>query len=214
MLKDRLASYPVLGLACACAFALLSIPVTLGWPIPGDVGLLAAALRFRFAPLVVTAQLLSFISSFVPSVMICSAITFAELWRARRLRLGTSWALAALAGHTLCNIAVRVAIGRLPPPGGYIGNLLPELWAGFQVYAYPSGHAGAAVMAYWPLAAVLWSNARLRRPAVVAAALISLGSGLGRIYLGVHWPTDVLGGYLLAGAWLAVGLGIRQRYNA
>ncbi len=54
----------------------------------------------------------------------------------------------------------------------------------------------------------LWA----RRLAWAIAGAIIAGTGFGRVYLGVHWPTDVAGGFLLAGMWLA--LSIHMRNNA
>jgi membrane-associated phospholipid phosphatase len=167
----------------------------------------------RLNPLTFVIQLLSFITSSVPATLLCCAITGVELWQRRRFSPWAAWALIALLGYIVSNLVARSLIGRLPPQGGYIGNLLPELWTGFQIYAYPSGHAGTALIAYWSVAALLWPNPRWRRWGIAIALFVSLGSGLGRIYLGVHWPSDVLGGYLLSAAWLAVGLIVRQRYN-
>ncbi|MCX4450595.1 phosphatase PAP2 family protein [Streptomyces sp. NPDC087866] len=72
--------------------------------------------------------------------------------------------------------------------------------------AYPSGHAMTATVSCGLL---LWllhrSGARPRvwRAAVGAAAVSVLGVGLTRLYLGVHWPSDVLGGWLLGAALAA-----------
>jgi len=64
-------------------------------------------------------------------------------------------------------------------------------------YSFPSGHAMSAVGIYGVIAAALIAlYPRARRPVIAAAiALIAL-IGLSRIYLGVHWPSDVLGGLL------------------
>lgn len=64
-------------------------------------------------------------------------------------------------------------------------------------YSFPSGHAMSAVGIYGVVAAALIAlYPRARRPVLAAAiALIAL-IGLSRIYLGVHWPSDVIGGYL------------------
>ena len=68
-------------------------------------------------------------------------------------------------------------------------------------YAFPSGHTQNA--------AVLWSYLAghfRKKPLVVAAAIIVLLVGLGRIYRGAHWPADVLGGIAIGVAlvWLAL----------
>jgi undecaprenyl-diphosphatase len=74
-------------------------------------------------------------------------------------------------------------------------------------YALPSGHSlgSAVVLGVLAAVAVLLVSGVARRAAVVgvaAAAVLLVGAS--RLYLGVHWLTDVLSGYLLGGAWLAV----------
>jgi undecaprenyl-diphosphatase len=55
---------------------------------------------------------------------------------------------------------------------------------------------------------------RLRHLVVVfAAAALVIGIGLSRIYLGMHWPTDVLAGYLTGGVWLCAIIWIDQRWR-
>jgi undecaprenyl-diphosphatase len=73
--------------------------------------------------------------------------------------------------------------------------------------ALPSGHALGSIVTLGVLAAVVVLVAR--RPAARAAAVASTGVavvtiGVSRLYLGVHWLTDVLTGWLLGGAWLAL----------
>ncbi len=71
-------------------------------------------------------------------------------------------------------------------------------------YSFPSGHATVAVGFYGTLALLLaWRLEGFRRWAVAAAgALLVLLIGFSRLYLGVHYPTDVLAGYLAAPLWV------------
>ncbi|OLF12630.1 hypothetical protein BU204_28610 [Actinophytocola xanthii] len=76
-------------------------------------------------------------------------------------------------------------------------------------WAYPSGHSltSMAVVGVLTVLAVRHLRARPARVAavVVGAALVA-AVGLSRVYLGVHWPTDVLAGWLMGAMWLAVWL--------
>lgn len=83
----------------------------------------------------------------------------------------------------------------------------PELWprlVGDTGFSFPSGHALASAT-FYPLLA--WMTLRLRR---VAFALMGVGLplfiGFGRLYLGVHWPTDVLAGWALGAAQAAAAI--------
>jgi membrane-associated phospholipid phosphatase len=74
--------------------------------------------------------------------------------------------------------------------------------------SYPSGHAGGAMLVLL-LAAMLLGGRGLICAAVVLALLI----GLSRIAMGVHWPSDVLGGWLFGSGVAMVGYGILMRFG-
>ena len=61
--------------------------------------------------------------------------------------------------------------------------------------SFPSGHASAAFAC---ATVIYWASPRAGIPAFVLAALVAWS----RVYVGVHWPSDVLGGYLLGALWL------------
>jgi len=64
-------------------------------------------------------------------------------------------------------------------------------------YSFPSGHSMSAMGIYGVIAAALIAMyPAARRPVIAAAALLIAAIGVSRIYLGVHWPSDVLGGWL------------------
>jgi undecaprenyl-diphosphatase len=66
--------------------------------------------------------------------------------------------------------------------------------------AFPSGHSANA-MAVWLAIALLATSSRLRRPSVALALVLALVTGLCRLILAVHWPSDVAGGWAFGAAW-------------
>ncbi|MFD0260964.1 phosphatase PAP2 family protein [Kitasatospora indigofera] len=119
------------------------------------------------------------------------------------LILRRAWRLALWAGLTelaagLTGLLVKVAVGRVRPR-------LPDPVAQAPGYSFPSGHAMTAMASCAILLLVLLPMVpRRARPAAwTAAAATVLGTGLTRIALGVHWVSDVLGGWLLGLALVA-----------
>jgi undecaprenyl-diphosphatase len=210
----------VIILACALGFGVLSALVALTVTIPGDAELVQVAVSARSEPLTHIIWVLTFISSSIPALLITLVVSGVELWRVRRFGFiaawstatlpVATWSVAAYLGNVACNIATRIAVGRLRPGVAYIPHRLPEVQASFQRFSYPSGHAGAALLAYTSLVILAWPHRVWRWVALVGALLVVAGTGFGRVYLGVHWPSDVLGGYLLAGFWLGIGVALRR----
>lgn len=78
--------------------------------------------------------------------------------------------------------------------------------------SYPSGHAANATTAFVALA-LFAAPPAMRRPAVALAIVGGLLIGLTRPYLGVHWPSDVIGGWVLAAMFLLSARAIDQRWS-
>lgn len=77
-------------------------------------------------------------------------------------------------------------------------------WADVASLSFPSGHAANSAVVYLSLAVLASRAAPGRAPRAYlagCAALLVVAIGLSRIYLGVHWPTDVLAGWSLGGGW-------------
>ncbi|QDU46373.1 phosphatidylglycerophosphatase B [Symmachiella dynata] len=70
--------------------------------------------------------------------------------------------------------------------------------------SFPSGHAMMAATTYLTLGALLarvHTGRRLKAYFLLLAALLSISVGISRVYLGVHWPSDVLAGWTLGACW-------------
>ena len=117
---------------------------------------------------------------------------------ARRPRLALIVALTLIAS-TLFTDIVKDYVARPRPPGAI---LVPT--SGFS---FPSGHALNSTATYGLLAVVIWRSSlphALRLAAAVVGVTLPILVGLSRIALDVHYPTDVLGGWLAGVAFVAL----------
>jgi undecaprenyl-diphosphatase len=127
---------------------------------------------------------------FVPVVMIL-------LWRGRRRALAIVWLVCGL-GVGVLNQVLKLFFDRDRPP-------FKDTWVYESNKSFPSGHAMGSMAIFGFLAFLLilsLPGRRARAAAVAGMGVLTLVIGFSRVYLGAHYATDVLGGFLLGGAWL------------
>ena len=99
-----------------------------------------------------------------------------------------------------------------------VGRPRPDLWPSIiprSGFSFPSGHAVAAAT-FYPLLAHAWARSRPRQEVAAWAVAVSLALfiGVGRLYLGVHWPTDVLAGWVLGASQTALAIRLSKHPGA
>jgi membrane-associated phospholipid phosphatase len=110
---------------------------------------------------------------------------------------------AIMASGLIVRLVIADAVGRSRPP-------VTDWATGASGYAFPSGHTTAATMAAallsWLILGRDTHRGTTRALVCTIATIIAVSVGLTRIYLGVHWPTDVLGGWAFALAWVCFSI--------
>lgn len=191
------------ALLCVLAIALLQ---RFGVLDRLNIGAMAAAGEARAISPAITSLMLaaSWIGDTVGRIAVIIAAIALLLWRGRRS--GARWLALVMAGGTLLNLGLK-QIFAAPRP-----DLLPHLDI-VHSYSFPSGHAAGNMMLFGALAMLAGRRGDYLL-AFMAIALI----GVSRVWLGVHWPSDVLAGWIeglgwlfLCRYWLPVGRGQQQR---
>ncbi len=141
--------------------------------------------------------------------------------------------ITALGGYTILTVLVAIVVGYLVVARRYgpalfvalsvgLGTLVGQLLklaydrprpdvvnhlVAIHTASFPSGHATMSTLVYLTLAALiarLVEDWRVRAYVICVAVLLSLAVGLSRLYLGVHWPSDVAAGWALGVAWASL----------
>jgi membrane-associated phospholipid phosphatase len=141
-----------------------------------------------------------------PGVWIVVAIGIIWLWARHDHFLAVAW-LATNAGGGIVQMVLKSSVHRSRPQ--YAAAFLHG-----QSYSFPSGHTMASTICYTMVAFIIGTLARwpARRRATLYAAssALVLLIGFSRLYLGVHYPSDVFGGLVAGLAWLAACIGALQ----
>jgi len=168
-----------------------------------DQGLMALVQEHRDQALDVAAVVATRLGDFRIQFIVAGTLT-ALLFLARQWRQGLFFG-ATLAVTALGNTAAKYFFARIRP------EVLAEPITSFSM---PSGHSSGS-FAFFLMLAVLAGREqppRMRMTWLLLGCLPALVVALSRVYLGAHWPTDVLAGALLAITVLAASLSLSQRF--
>jgi len=123
-----------------------------------------------------------------------------------------AFTVGAVVGGALLSTLLKFTYARTRPD-------IVEHLVGIDSASFPSGHAMNSAVVYLTLAVLLAraeKSVAVRRFLVSAAIALTLSVGFSRLYLGVHWPTDVAAGWIVGGLWAAacsLGAKALQRHH-
>jgi undecaprenyl-diphosphatase len=187
------------GLALVATALLLGLPATAGWLVAFDVPLfrLLALTPGSPHPLVAAAQFVSHFgdvgvrSLFV--IAVAALLIAIQCWRSAGAYLLI--VSVSILGHTQAKVHFARARPHLTPWLDSAGDM-----------SYPSGHAAGSMVVL--LTAALMIRERWLRGAALA---LSLAIGMTRPMLGMHWPSDVIGGWLWGAGFALAGTGVAMK---
>ena len=207
-LARRITTPPLLVVAMLASFAIvLGCAVLSGHLLrlaehpngstPIDNSITSWVIAHRTHWLTSVARLLSTLGSQAVLTPLTAIVTVVLVWR--RQLVMAAFLLAAWGGAIGLYNLTKDFVQRMRPP--------TDIWLTDvgRTSSFPSGHATQSLATFGALVvvgAVLLPNARW--PIRAIALTLAVGVGWSRVYLGVHWATDVGAGWLIAAAWLTI----------
>ena len=186
----RIASLVLMSIAAAL-FGWLAVARRSGATLEFDLGVRARVHEWASPAMTTIARSVTVLGSpiFLSVLFAIAMLAFYRLeWKRPAITVAE-----VMAGAIVCNIGLKALIQRARPE--------PFFGKEPSSYSFPSGHALYSLCFYGVIASVLAAHAPERAARIGiwgAAALLIVGIGLSRVYLGVHYPSDVIAGYLSA----------------
>lgn len=173
---------------------LIALAQRAGWLDRLNIGLMTAAGRARETGLgghlTTVMRIASAVGGTAVRLVLLALVLGPLLWLGRRT--AALWTIATIVGGTVLNLILK-QIFAAPRP-----DLLPHLDM-VNSYSFPSGHAAGNMM-FFGAVAILTGG----RMAYLCAGLVIALIGVSRVWLGVHWPSDVTAGWIEGLGWLAL----------
>jgi undecaprenyl-diphosphatase len=149
----------------------------------------------------------TFIGS-APFVIVLSIFLLFFLYKVLHHRFELILFVAAIAGSAILNGILKQFFQRVRPDFHRLIDI--------EGFSFPSGHAMNAFTVYGIISFLLWRHipSRLGRGTLLLISTVMiLTIGISRIYLGVHYPSDIVGGYFASGFWITTAILFFQYYQ-
>ena len=195
---------PVMATGSVVLVTMVACVMAWAFPVwPGDEALLVAVQSWESPLLTTVFGTLTYLGWYPVAAAVSLAAVVALLWRRR---VAEALLLSVAVSSALLTHLLKVLIGR-PRPDFAIVEPVPHSMG------FPSGHAAFAILLGGMLIYLAWRHVedrRLRWGLGVALGALVLGVGVSRVYLGVHWPSDVAGGYLYGASVLVLLVSLKS----
>ncbi len=150
-------------------------------------------------------SIMSFITYFASALFLQVSYCVLILYFIFRKNYHTSIQVGIIGlGGFIITYFMKLAFHRLRPTNPLIEPL--------QNFSFPSGHATSAFIFYGLLSYLIWkSNFKLKYPAIILLLSFSILIGFSRIYLRLHFPSDVLAGFCIGFSWLIIIISVIEK---
>ncbi|MFF2448166.1 phosphatase PAP2 family protein [Neobacillus sp. NPDC058068] len=206
-LKVHLIIAFIISLFCVLGFSLISLLISDHKIIDFDNDVIAAIQGLESPFLTKVMKFFTLIGSTPVVIILCIFLIF-FLYKVLHHRLELILFIFAILGSAVLNQILKHFFHRVRPNF----HRLIEI----SGYSFPSGHAMNAFTVYAILSFLLWRHIPSRwgrSVLIIFSVFMVLAIGVSRIYLGVHYPSDIIGGYLASGFWLTVAIWFFQFYQ-
>ena len=193
-----------LTIVVAALFALDTYLVATQALLPFDVTVTIWVQNLPWGPIAYVFNLMNVTAGYPQGVVGVLAVILVFIWDRRG-----GWLMAIGAISSLLDSEIKVMLARHRPTPDLVHILTPA-----PGYSYPSGHAVLFTWISFMLAFAVAPRIRPRYrwiPWVIAPVVIGLAC-TARVWAGAHWPSDVIGGFLLAIGWCSFVLWIPERW--
>lgn len=205
--KSQLSIPFIIGLISLFAFSFMAFFVSANKVVQFDSTIITFVQGFENSALTVVMKVFTFIGD-TKSVIVLSILVIIFLYVVLKHRVELILFIAAIIGSAVLNQLLKYSFQRARP----------ELHRLIEIdsYSFPSGHAMNAFTVYTIISFLLWRHIPSRTGRIlliIISALMIFTIGISRIYLGVHYPSDIIAGYFASGCWLGMAIWFFQKYQ-
>jgi undecaprenyl-diphosphatase len=206
-LKGNLSIAFLISFISLMGFGVMAVLVSKQTIVHFDSTIISFVQSFEAPMLTPIMKFFTFIGGTIPIVVISLLVLFL-LYKVLKHRSELILFVAVIAGANILFASLKLLFHRERPD---LHRLIEA-----SNYSFPSGHATNAFALYGILTFLLWrhiSNRQGRTILIILSVFMILAIGMSRIYLGVHYPSDVIAGYFISACWLTFAIWFYQRYK-